>query len=370
VSARKLFAATAVVAITTTILALRASAAGPRIITRGEVRLRTRGIGSIPGALLRDGTVCITPTEDSLECRQLAKLSRETVDELKWPSTFFDGIYDLDNSGDPEIFFDYWPVNNEPNCPAQYRAKDDPWGQCNAIALLVYKKIGGSYRQYAVLNARTMGYSPGAWFLTESPLRKAIFFTRCGGSSGGCLFYLNWKERKLEPISNDLYMIEPPAFEDVDGDGFSEIFVTARGYDRTAENGAALLRWKDGTYRVWWPTSGPPPYVISARVVDVDQSRQKEIVAVLDPEAGYPRESTRRELGIWRLVSGNWSLVAMNEIPGVQDADWMIAYPELFSVTPNADGADIALTCHGGSLITCRYAKRKIRCPPCPREAK
>jgi hypothetical protein len=290
------------------------------------------------------------------------------MNNLKLSTAFFDGIYDLDSSGDPEIFFDYWPANNDPNCPTQYREKDDPWGQCNAIALLVYKKINGTYHQYAVLNARTMGYSPGAWFITESPSRKAIFFTRCGGSSGGCLFYLNWKERRLEPITDDLYMIEPPAFEDVDGDGISEIFITARGYDRTAENGAALLHWKDNTYRVWWPTSLPPPYVISAQIVYIDQNHQKGIVAVLDPEAEYPRHSTHRELGVWKLVAGSWSVVAKNEIPGVQNPDFMIAYPELFSVTPNAEGADIALTCHDGSMVTCRYGKRKIECPTCPTE--
>jgi hypothetical protein len=121
VNTKKLLAATAVGAITIAVLAIGASAAGPRIINPGEVVMRTGGTGSVPGALLRDGTVCITPTEKSLQCRQLAKLSSETVNNLKRPFSFFDGIYDLDSSGDLEIFFDYWPPNNDPNCPDQSR---------------------------------------------------------------------------------------------------------------------------------------------------------------------------------------------------------------------------------------------------------
>jgi len=77
------------------------------------------------------------------------------------------------------------------------------------------------------LSAPTEGYAPGAWFIQDSPLRKAIFMTRCGGSSGDCLFYLDWKNRSLKNISDDLFLIDGPVIEDVDGDGISEIFVTA-----------------------------------------------------------------------------------------------------------------------------------------------
>jgi hypothetical protein len=320
---------------------------GPRIIEWGDVVTRTGGSGSIPGAILRDGTVCITATEKALGCQPIAKLPPEIVDQLKarpdW--SFFDGIYDLDDSGSPEIFIDYWP-----------RADSDD------VTLLVYKKSGRTYREYMKLSAPTEGYAPGAWFIKDSPLRKAIFMTRCGGSSGDCLFYLDWKNRSLKNISDDLFLIDDPVIEDVDGDGISEIFVTARGYDRTSGQGAALLHWKAGTYRVWWPIS-KPPYVIYARLVAVGGDDHQEIIAVLDTMgAEGQQESKSRELAIWKFTNHTWSLVDKKEIAGVSDPDLMSGFPELSKVTPNAEGADIVLTYRDGSITNCRYERRKILC--------
>src|SRR5712692_4621610 len=149
------------------VAASTSGADGPRMIGRSEVVARTGGTGSVPGALLRDGTVCITETEKSLRCQPLAKLPHGVVDIFETQFSFFDGIYDLDDSGDPEIFLDYWPPTDDRNCPTQYREKD---ARCDAIALLVYKKSGETYREYAKLSAPTLGYSPGAWFIRESPL--------------------------------------------------------------------------------------------------------------------------------------------------------------------------------------------------------
>jgi hypothetical protein len=174
---------------------------------------------------------------------------------------------------------------------------------------------------------------------------------------------LDWKRRALKNISDGLMVIDQPAIEDVDGDGISEIFVAARGRDRTSGQGAALLHWKDDTYRVWWPTSKPPPYVISAQLVAVGGDDRKEIIAVLDPKgAGGYQESRDRELAIWKLTNNTWSLVDKEEVAGVNDPDLMIGFPELSSVTPNSAGADIVLTYRDRSATTCRYEKEKIAC--------
>ncbi len=172
-------------------------AAAPMALNQNDVAFRTGGTGSISGALLKDGTVCTTTTDKSLSCDPIAKLPREVAGKI----SFFDGIFDLDNSGAPEIFLEYWPTTDDPGCPKESKGNADPGApNCDAIVLLVYKKSGDTYREYVRLNAPTIGYWPGAWFLQESPLRKAVFITRCAGSSGGCLFDLDWKRRALNPL--------------------------------------------------------------------------------------------------------------------------------------------------------------------------
>jgi len=321
-------------------------------------------MNSQPGALLRDGTICITDNDQSLRCNPMVKIGSSVI-KTEAGEGFFDGIFDLDDSGSPEVFIDYWPSRDDPNCPARYRDEDDP--ACNGIALLVYKKINGNYRQLATLNAPSEGYSPGAWFIKDSPLPKAIFQTRYGGSSGNGLFYLNWKKRSLELITDDFYMLRSPVYEGVEVDGNSEIFITARGYDRTADQGAALLHWKDNTYKVWWPTWAAPPYVMSAQLVTIGKDRTESIVAVLDQKGAVIDSAgpgARRALTVWVLVDNSWKLIDEKEIAGVADAGLMAAFPELSSVTPTAEGATIALTYRDGSVLTCQYAKPKITCLP------
>ena len=175
---------------------------------------------------------------------------------------------------------------------------------------------------------------------------------------GDGLFYLDWKKRALELISDGFFMVESPIFEDIDGDGHAEIFIVARGYDRTAAQGAALLRWKNNRFQVWWPTwATPSPYVISAQMVKIGRDDRKEIVAVLDPEG----ESKRRELAVWKLTN-DWTLVDKQEIREVQNQNSMMGLPQVSSVTPNAGGADVVLSYR--DTVTCRYAQQKIRCPP------
>ena len=158
----------------------------------------------------------------------------------------FDGIFDLDNDGRPEVFVEYWPYLGD------------------HIELLIYKKVGGAYAPYLKLEAETVGYSPAAWFLDESPERKAIFMTRYGGSSGLGLFYLDLKKKSLDLITDDIVLKELPLFEDIDKDGIAEIFLRGRGQDRTSAQGAGILHWKDGAYKLLWPDWGPLPYVIYA----------------------------------------------------------------------------------------------------------
>jgi hypothetical protein len=230
----------------------------------------------LPAMVLRDGTVCQVPSEDSLECHPLMKLPRLIVAKLQdeyHEDGMFDGLFDLDKSGDPEIFIDYWP--DLIDCP-----KADRDDTCDSIKLVVYKKTGESYREYKTARAPTQGYAPGAWFLDESP-RKAIIQTRCGGSSGACLYYLDWKKGTLVPISDDYFLEGKTTFQDIDHDGAAEIFISARVRDRTAEQGAALLHWTGDGYRVWWPTWKAPPYVMYACLANLDHDRTKGIVAPL-----------------------------------------------------------------------------------------
>ncbi len=334
------------------------------IIVQSEIVARTGGVGSLPGALLRDGTICLTPTTKSLQCRPLAKLSDAIPRNFVTQPHFFDGIYDLDGNGEPEIFLDYWPTSDEPSCPAKEK---EPGGNCNSISLLLFRKSEHGYREYAQLHAPTEGYLPGAWFIQEGSLRKAIFRTRYGGSSGAGLFYLNSNKPELELIAQDL--VEEPVIVDFIGDGNAEIFAIERGYDRSARQGVVLLHWKDNAYRIWWPNWEAPPYVIHARMAKVGGNKRNEILAVLDP-AVAPREevgsrtqgiSGRRERGIWKLADGVWKLVDKTRIPGLYDSESMLGQPDFWHIRSNNQGADIVLD-HGKTV--CRYKEGKIACEP------
>ncbi|MGD0118885.1 MAG: hypothetical protein ABSD30_12525, partial [Candidatus Binatus sp.] len=228
------------------------------------------------------------------------------------------------------------------------------------MALLVYRNTGSGYQRYLTLNAPTAGYGSGdAWFLDES-VRKAIFETRCGGSSGDCLFYLDLRKRSLELLSDDYFIEGTPTFEDIDHDGNAEIFVPARGRDRTAGQGAVILRWTGNTYRVWWPNwKAPPPYVIHAQLAYVGGDHLREIVAVLDPGANVYNGSPARQLAVLRLVAGEWHLVAKTALPPSDG----IADPTIEDVIPERRGARILLSGYdSGGPFTCRYSDRKITC--------
>lgn len=226
----------------------------------------------------------------------------------------------------------------------------------------MYRYSAKGYQRYLTLNAPSEGYGSGrAWSLDEF-VRKAIFETRCGGSSGDCLFYLDLHKRALELISDDYFIEGTPTFEDIDRDGNAEIFIPARGRDRTATQGAALLRWTGTTYRVWWPNwKAPPPYVIHAQMAYVGGDHFREIVAVLVPGAEVGNGSPGRELAVWRLAAGEWHLVAKTAL---EPSDG-IADPSIEDVIPEPHGARIVLSEgeEAGNLI-CRYSDRRISCPP------
>src|SRR5579862_4540386 len=219
-------------------LAMSSSAAAPtRTVDAREIFWRTTGTGSIPGILLRDGTVCATDDSHSFQCRPLGKLPAQLIASLKNADGLFDGIFDLEGAGTPQVFVEYWRDTVDPICKAQNGPED-----CDETVLLIYRKVGDTYGEKLKLTAPSYGYDGGAWFLNESP-RKAIIRTRCGGSSGPCLFFLDLKKRALQAISDDIFLEGEPVFTDIDGDGNAEIMLPARGRDRTASQGAALLHW-------------------------------------------------------------------------------------------------------------------------------
>jgi len=333
----------------------------PRVSRFSEPGLAPIGVGSLPGRLFPDGTVCLIAPNNPTRC--VKNLLRVPISKAhykmmqkwgRWVSMSFYGIFDVDKDGHPEVFFDYG-------------FSDDP--NCSCITLVVYKKVGRTYRTYLKLQAQTLGYAPGAWFLEESPLRKAIFMTRYGGSSGHGLFYLDWKKRSLELITHDIFLRDDPIFEDLDKDGVVEIFVIGRGYDRTALQGAALLHWKDDTYQIWWPDWAPrqmlrsypgelsKPYVMDAKLVDLDNDQQKEIVAVLDSEG----LSHLRELGVWKLVQGVWTLADRVKLPVVRDIDGDVAFPQIAKVLPTPHGTEIDLE-YRKETLKCLYLNGKISC--------
>lgn len=93
------------------------------------------GVGSIPGQLLPDGTICVVNTKDSSLCKEVLFRLR---DEMMMESylTFY-GIFDLDNDGSPEVFLNYWP-----------------WPGTD-VCLLVCKKVGGKYGLHLKLGAES-----------------------------------------------------------------------------------------------------------------------------------------------------------------------------------------------------------------------
>ena len=335
-----------------------ANAATLQTFGPADVAGKAEGVGSLPSVILRDGTVCEIDKAHPSQCGALVKVPKKVMEAIGKGYGQFDGLFDLLDDGAPQVFINYWPDSTDPNCPKEYKESD---GGCSVIALLVYRRSGNRYRPYSTLHAPTEGYEPGAFFLNESP-RKAILQTRCGGSSGECLFYLDWHKHRLKPISDDYFLEGDPLFKDIDHDGRDEIFIPARGRDRTATQGAALLKWTGSTYRVWWPDWGPPPYVIYAQFADVDGDKDKEIIAVLDPGTDTADESNDRELGIWKLTASKWHLEAKTPLPSVADADSMAAFPTLDKINPEPHGIQIWFSNRDDSTFTCSYSNHRIGC--------
>lgn len=285
------------------------------------------GKGSLPARLFPKGTVCLVDEERPSMCsKALVRIPRRV---MKARSVTFYGVFDIDGDGSPEVFLDYWP-------PLDKRNGDN-------VVLLVYKEVRGRYRQHLRLEAESRGYAPGAWFLSEAPCPKAIFRTRYGGSSGEGLFHLNTRKRSLDLISGPVLLEGEPEFVDIDGDGVAEVFLPGRGRDRTSRPGAAVLRWKDGGYEMWWPDWKGAPTVIYAALADVDRDGKKDIVAVLEPEAAdserHAEEKTpvSRQLAVWKVTAAGITLLSKARLPGAR----YLSEPALRSVPPFSPGVEL-----------------------------
>jgi hypothetical protein len=265
------------------------------------------GKGSLSSRLFANGTVCLVNERNPAICRK--ELVRIPQRIMKTRDATFYGVFDLDGDGNPEVFLGYWPPLAD---------QDD-----DNTVLTVYKKIGRTYRRYLRLKAQSIGYAPGAWFLSEPPHPKAVFMTRYGGSSGTGLYYLNLKKKRLELISGSVFLEDYPEFVDIDGDSMAEIFLPGRGRDRTSQPGCAVLHWNGSGYEIWWPNWSGLPRVIYAALADIDGDGKKEIAAVLEPETEaadsdkYVDGETRmpRELGIWKVGANNLTRISKAELP-------------------------------------------------------
>jgi hypothetical protein len=343
------------------------------------------GVGSLPGRLFADGTVCVVAAKDPTRCEKIllklpdeivkknVSMNTSTSEAWRTAKNFFNvpglgeesggytasfyGLFDVDQDGEPEVFLDYWP-SEDSDCPEKYKELGMPpeW-PCQASTLLVYKKVGTTYRTYIKLYAESLGPGSGAWFLDEAPVRKALFSTR-GGSTGNLLFYLDFQKRSLTPINDGVLLQEDPIFKDVNKDGVAEIFLVGRGRDRSG-NGAGLLHWQEDTYQIWWPDWPSLPYVMYAQLVDVDNDQQQDIIAVLDPEGA----SQLRELGVWKLTNGGWTLADKVKLPAVKPTamDSRLEDPTIVSILPTAHGAEIDLTYGTMAMYQKKYIERHIK---------
>ena len=115
----------------------------------------------------------------------------------------------------------------------------------------------------------------------EKPHPKAIFMTRYGGSSGTGLFYLNLNKKSLDLISG-MFTLKASLSLKIWMEMEWPKSLYGRVDDRS-ETGAAVLHWNGDGYDLWWPNWPSGPYVIYAKLIDLDKNGNKEIVAVLDP---------------------------------------------------------------------------------------
>jgi hypothetical protein len=146
----------------------------------------------------------------------------------------------------------------------------------------------------------------------------------------------------------------------LDKDGVAEIVVKGCRSDiRDPAWDTGLIHWKDGAYKIWWPDWSSPPYVMGAELVDVDHDQQKELIAVLDVGG----ESVLRELGVWKLTKGiftlwkpTFTLVDKVKLPA-REYLWS---PTISKILPTSHGAEIELEYPENKTLKYIYLNGKI----------
>ena len=254
--------------------------------------------------------------------------------------------FDIDGDGIAERFDWWWDRDS------------------GAMRLEIWRKRGGSSTRVLRASAPTTGWWTEAWFLDESPIRKAVFMTRFGGSCGAGLFYLDLRKRELELFTDEVYLEDLPRFEDLDGDGQREIFVQGRGRDRTAALGAALYRWDGAAYRLWWPNWEDLPYPVYGALKDLDGDTHPEVVAVLEDERYSDQADSEgrlrglRRLGVWSIWGGVLQLVTSAALPNATYP----GYPQITRVSRKGHRGVIRLT-YEERKVVCTYENGKLNCP-------
>ena len=134
-----------------------------RTFSDADVVGRSSGVGSRAAVVLRDGAVCTIDAIDPSQCTALGTLPAAVVKIIHDNDGKFDGVFDLLSDGVPQVFVDYWPQYNDPNCLPPYNETPywtkGPAAGCDAMALLVYRNSGNGYQRYLTLNAPSAGYT-------------------------------------------------------------------------------------------------------------------------------------------------------------------------------------------------------------------
>lgn len=287
--------------------------------------LEAIGVGSLPAKMYGDGSICLLDPSRPGDHGQLLFRLPDSLQILRRRALAFllDGVFDLDRCGSPEVFMEY--------------SGED--GELSGVTFLVFKRRSGRYLLDQELGARSEGYAPAAWFLDESPKRRAIFMTRAEGSSGAGLFCLEAGQTDFQEIP--AFLTDYPDFVDLDKDGHAEICVPY--FHGSGDDCWSLWHLQRGEYVRWWPERRKGPYVTDAKVADLDGHGCGSIVAVLMPRGPQgpddPAWNDVRHLAVWRLRDGEWREVAVTRLPDSEDPE----YPEVSDVRREADGARIDL---------------------------
>ncbi len=299
--------------------------------------LEAIGVGSLPARMYRDGSIFLVDgSHPGDPGRLLFRLSDSLIAEIRGAPDFqLDGVFDLDRCGSPEVFIEYCGLYE---------------GSLSGVTFLVFKRKAGGYVLDLTLGAPSEGYAPAAWFLDESPNRRAFFMTRRDGSSGAALFCLEGRQREFQEIPPNL--TDYPDFVDLDRDGHAEICVP---YFHGSGDGCwSLWRLRQDQYQQWWPDWQEGPHVTHARVADLDGHGRGSLVAVLMPPGPQgpdaPVWNDVRYLTVWRLRAGQWRQVTWTRLPDCEDPQ----YPEVSNVRRGTGGVRIILDY--GDAPTSQYA--------------